>query len=58
MSRRQGDYLDVGQVNVVLLKETNELLEIVFSWEIVTAVWPYCLKATIKNKLKQLKQTK
>ncbi len=31
----------------MLLKETNEFHEVVFSWEIVTTVWPYSLK---KNK--------
>lgn len=30
----------------MLLEETNEFPEVIFSWEIVTTVWPYSLKKT------------
>lgn len=38
------NYLNVGKVYLVLLEEADEFLEVVFSWEIVTTVWPYSLK--------------
>lgn len=36
-------YLDIAQVYIVLLEETNELHEILFCWAVMTAVWPYSL---------------
>lgn len=40
------EYLYIGEIYIVLLKEANELLEILFRWEVVTTVRPYSLKKT------------
>lgn len=44
-------YLDVGEVDSVLLKVPDELSEILFSWKVVTTVRPYSL-----NKFRQRRQ--
>jgi len=36
-------YLDIAEVDIVILKKAYEVLEIFFSWEVMTAVWPYSL---------------
>lgn len=40
-------YLDVGEIDVVILEEDDELVEILFGWKIVTTVGPDCLKNAI-----------
>lgn len=46
------NYLNITKVYLMLLEENKEFLEVVFSWEIVTTVWPYSLKKTRKIQLK------
>ena len=36
-------YLDVAEIDIVILKEAYEFLKIFFGWEVMTAVWPYSL---------------
>jgi len=40
----EGSYLDIRDINVVILEEAQELLEVLFCWMVVTTVWPYSLK--------------
>lgn len=40
-------YLDVGKIDVVMFKEGDELVEILFGGEIMTTVWPDCSKNAI-----------
>ena len=37
-------YLDIGEVDIVVLKEADELPKIVFGREVMAAVWPYSLR--------------
>lgn len=37
-------YLDMCEVDTVLLKVADEIFEVLFSWEVVTTVRPYSLK--------------
>ena len=36
-------YLDIAEIDIVILKEAYEFLEIFFGWEVMTTVWPYSL---------------
>lgn len=36
-------YLHIGEVYIVVLQEANELLKILFGWEVMTTIWPYSL---------------
>lgn len=37
-------YLHIGKVDLIVLKEANEDLEVLFGREVMSAVWPYCLQ--------------
>lgn len=39
-------YLNICKINFVFFKKAYELLEVLFSWVIVTTVWPNSLQKT------------
>lgn len=42
-------YLNIGKINIVLLKEANKFPEVLFCWVVVTTIRPYSLKIYEKN---------